>query len=61
MGRTKRRMEMERPSRTGRCGKNNKRWVWDVDVPLGSNVLETNEKGGAVWEVYVDRNFLDGP
>ena len=40
----------------------NKRWEWDVDVPLGSSVLEISEKGGAVWKVYVDRNFLlDGP
>lgn len=40
----------------------NKRWEWDVDVPLGSSVLEIGEKGGAVWKVYVDRNFLlDGP
>ena len=39
-----------------------KRWEWDVDVPLGSSVLEISEKGGAVWKVYVDRNFLlDGP
>ena len=42
--------------------KNEKRWEWDVDVPLGSSVLEIGEKGGAVWKVYVDRNFLlDGP
>lgn len=40
----------------------NKRWEWDVDVPLGSSVLEICEKAGAVWKVYVDRNFLlDGP
>ena len=40
----------------------NKRWEWDVDVPLGSSVLEISEKAGAVWKVYVDRNFLlDGP
>ena len=38
------------------------RWEWDLDVPLGSSVLEISEKGGAVWKVYVDRNFLlDGP
>ena len=45
-------------------GKENRkrRWEWDVDVPLGSSVLEISEKGGAVWKVYVDRNFLlDGP
>ena len=45
-------------------GKENKkqRWEWDVDVPLGSSVLEIGEKGGAIWKVYVDRNFLlDGP
>jgi len=45
-------------------GKENehKRWEWDVDIPLGSSVLEIGEKGGAVWKVYVDRNFLlDGP
>jgi hypothetical protein len=45
-------------------GKENakQRWEWDVDVPLGSSVLEISEKGGAVWKVYVDRNFLlDGP
>jgi len=35
-----------------------KRWEWDLDVPLGPSVLETSEKGGAVWKVYhVDRNF----
>lgn len=40
----------------------NKRWEWDVDVPLGSSVLEISEKGGALWKVFVDRNFLlDGP
>jgi hypothetical protein len=44
-------------------GKENKKiWEWDVDVPLGSSVLEIGEKAGAVWKVYVDRNFLlDGP
>lgn len=36
----------------------NKRWEWDVEIPLGSSVLEISEKGGAVWKVYVDRNFL---
>jgi len=57
MGRTERRMEMERPSRTGRKTRTSE-WEWDVDVPLGWNVLEISEKGGAVWKVYVDRNFL---
>ena len=38
------------------------RWKWDVDVPLGSSDLELVEKAGAIWKVYVDRNFLlDGP
>ena len=46
----------------GKENKNQKRWEWDVDVPLGSSILEISEKGGAVWKVYVDRNFLlDGP
>jgi len=46
----------------GKENKNKKRWEWDVDVPLGSSVLEISENGGAVWKVYVDRNFLlDGP
>jgi len=46
----------------GKENKNKKRWEWDVDVPLGSSVLEISEKAGAVWKVYVDRNFLlDGP
>ena len=39
-----------------------KRWEWDLDVPLGSSVLEISEKGRVVWGVYVDRDFLsDGP
>ena len=47
---------MKRVSRTG------SKMEWDVDVSLGSSVLESSEKGGAVWKVYVDRNFLlDGP
>jgi len=47
---------MKRVSRTG------SKMEWDVDVSLGSSVLEISEKGGAVWKVYVDRNFLlDGP
>ena len=46
----------------GKENKNERIWEWDVDIPLGSSVLEICEKGGAVWKVYVDRNFLlDGP
>jgi len=38
------------------------RWEWDVDIPLGSSDLEIGEKAGAIWEIYLDRNFLlDGP
>lgn len=28
---------------------------WDVEVPIGSHVLELGEKGGAVWKVYIQR------
>ena len=28
---------------------------WDVDLPVGSNVLEVGEKGGVVWRVYLER------
>ena len=50
---------MKRGSRTGGKIKRSDR---SVDVPLGSSVLEISEKGGAVWKVYVNRNFLlDGP
>jgi len=46
----------------GKENKKKQKLEWDVDVPLGSSVLEISEKGGAVWKVYVDRNFLlDGP
>ncbi|KAA1468131.1 Bromodomain-containing protein [Dentipellis sp. KUC8613] len=28
---------------------------WDVELPVGSHVLELGEKGGLAWKVYVDR------
>ncbi|KAI0067972.1 Bromodomain-containing protein [Artomyces pyxidatus] len=31
---------------------------WDLDLPMGSHVLELGEKGGAVWKVYVQRPGL---
>ena len=29
--------------------------VWDVDLQVGSNVLEVGEKSGYVWRVYLER------
>lgn len=29
--------------------------VWDVDLQIGSNVLEVGEKDGHVWKVYLER------
>ncbi|KAH7925172.1 Bromodomain-containing protein [Leucogyrophana mollusca] len=29
--------------------------VWDVDLQVGSNVLEIGEKGGMFWKVYMER------
>ena len=44
----------DRDGETFTNGKNkNKRWEWDAEIPLGSSVLETGEKGGAMWKVYV--------
>ena len=28
---------------------------WDVDLHVGSNVLEVGEKGGCIWRVYLER------
>lgn len=28
---------------------------WDIEVPIGSHILELGEKGGAVWKVYIQR------
>jgi hypothetical protein len=29
--------------------------VWNMDLQVGSNVLEVGEKGGYVWKVYLER------
>lgn len=28
---------------------------WNVNLPIGSNILEVGEKGGLMWKVYVER------
>lgn len=29
--------------------------VWDIDLQVGSNILEVGEKSGYVWKVYLER------
>lgn len=29
--------------------------VWDMELQIGTNVLEVGEKGGHVWKVYLER------
>lgn len=37
------------------AGKENSVGEWDVDLRLGSNVLEVGEEGGMTWKVYMER------
>ncbi|KIK94150.1 hypothetical protein PAXRUDRAFT_470360 [Paxillus rubicundulus Ve08.2h10] len=36
-------------------GKPDQEGVWDVELQVGTNVLEVGEKGGHIWKVYLER------
>ncbi|KAF9225509.1 Bromodomain-containing protein [Gyrodon lividus] len=39
-------------------GKLDQEEVWDMELQVGTNVLEVGEKGGHVWKVYLERVSL---